>query len=163
MAHLDGRHARWPVRLVHFADFLGIAVFVTRIRTLLVCLLVTVPLGAVSTSTAPASATSRTGAAPGRPGTTAPYLGSDKAGFGTAESVASHVWFTLEPGGGTGEVYFPTADTPAARSLGFVVADGAGQRGAGGRRRYPPHPVDSSPQPDLPADRHRADTGPGDW
>jgi glucoamylase len=60
------------------------------------------------------------------PGTAAPYLASDKAGFGTARSRRSTVWYTLQPGGGTGEIYYPTLGTPAARSLGFVVVNPAG-------------------------------------
>ncbi len=71
-----------------------------------------------------ASAAARTsGPAPGGPGKTAPYLPSDKVGFGTAQSRASNVWYTLAPGGGAGELYYPTLDTPASRRLGFVVAD----------------------------------------
>jgi len=66
------------------------------------------------------------GPAPGRPGTAAPYLPSDKAGFGTAHSLRSTVWYTLQPGGGTGELYYPDLGTPAARSLSFVVVDRAG-------------------------------------
>jgi glucoamylase len=67
-----------------------------------------------------------TGPAPGSPGATAPYLGSNKAGFGTATSRRSTVWYTLQPGGGTGELYYPDLGTPAARSLGFVVVNAAG-------------------------------------
>jgi len=68
-----------------------------------------------------------TGPAPGRPGTVAPYLPSDKAGFGTAAGTRSTVWYTLQPGGGTGELYYPDLGTPAARSLGFVVVDRSGK------------------------------------
>ncbi|MDQ1744897.1 MAG: glucoamylase [Pseudonocardiales bacterium] len=68
-----------------------------------------------------------TGPAPGRPGTAAAYLPSDKAGFGTATGTRSTVWYTLQPGGGTGELYYPDLSTPAARSLGFVVVDRAGK------------------------------------
>ncbi len=63
----------------------------------------------------------RTGAAPGAPGKSAPYLPSDKAGFGTARGRASNVWYTLAPGGGAGELYYPDLSTPASRQLGFAV------------------------------------------
>ncbi|MBV9821807.1 MAG: glucoamylase [Actinobacteria bacterium] len=68
-----------------------------------------------------------TGPAPGGPGAAAAYLPSDKAGFGTAADRRSTVWYTLQPGGGTGELYYPDLGTPAARSLGFVVVDPAGK------------------------------------
>ena len=55
------------------------------------------------------------------PGHAADFLPSDKAGFGTSTTRGSHVWFTLQPGGGTGEIYYPTLGSPAARRLGFVV------------------------------------------
>jgi glucoamylase len=86
----------------------------------------------LGTALAPGSAargagTPATGAAPGAPGAVAPYLPSDKAGFGTARGTRSTMWFTLQPGGGTGEIYYPDLTTPSARSLGFVVADPAGK------------------------------------
>src|SRR4051812_30420022 len=77
------------------------------------------PGTAAATPAAPA-----TGPAPGRPGEQVPYLAADKGGFGTAHDVRSKVWFTLEPGGGTGEIYYPNLGTPATRALGFVVVDG---------------------------------------
>ena len=84
-------------------------------------------LAAGLTAVAPAStAAPATGAAPGRPGEQVPFFGSNKAGFGTAHDIRSNVWFTLEPGGGTGEIYYPDLSTPAARALDFVVVDGAG-------------------------------------
>jgi glucoamylase len=85
--------------------------------------LVTAGLTAVAT---PSTAATETGAAPGRPGQQVAYYGANKGGFGTAHDVRSNVWFTLEPGGGTGEIYYPDLSTPAARALGFVVVDGAG-------------------------------------
>jgi glucoamylase len=75
---------------------------------------------------ATAAATAPSGAAPGGPGTAAAYLASNKAGFGTANDRRSQVWYTLQPGGGTGELYYPNLGTPAARSLGFVVVDRSG-------------------------------------
>jgi glucoamylase len=66
------------------------------------------------------------GVAPGAPGRKAAFLPSDKAGFGTSTTRRSHVWFTLQPRGGTGEIYYPTVDTPAARRLGFAVTGPGG-------------------------------------
>jgi glucoamylase len=54
------------------------------------------------------------------------YLPADKSGFGTARTAASKVWFTVQKEGGLGEIYYPTIDAPAARTLQFVVADGRG-------------------------------------
>jgi glucoamylase len=36
------------------------------------------------------------------------------------------VWFTVQKSGGLGEIFYPDVSSPAARSLDFVVADGAG-------------------------------------
>jgi glucoamylase len=63
------------------------------------------------------------GAAPGAPGVDEQYLPADKAGFGTATSTGSTVWFTVQKSGGLGEIFYPTIDAPAARALSFVVAD----------------------------------------
>jgi glucoamylase len=67
-----------------------------------------------------------TGAAPGAPGVDEQYLPADKSGFGTATTTASKVWFTVQKEGGLGEIYYPTIDAPAARTLQFVVTDGHG-------------------------------------
>lgn len=76
----------------------------------------------------PAASAARVGGpAPGGPGVVAPYLPADKPGFGTARGTASNVWYTLQPGGRTGEIYYPDLSTPAARTLGFVVVDRAGR------------------------------------
>jgi glucoamylase len=83
----------------------------------------TVPLlGAAVCAAAPGVATANAPqpAGPHR-GHSAPYFGSDKAGFGTSTTTRSKVWYTLQPGGGTGEIYYPTLDTPAARALRYVV------------------------------------------
>jgi glucoamylase len=90
---------------------------------------VAVALGAAMAVPAHAGTSQRTarGVAPGGPGKAAPYLPSDKSGFGTSRTGASHVWYTLQPGGGTGEIYYPDLGTPAARSLGFVVVNRAGK------------------------------------
>ncbi|MDQ2751027.1 MAG: glycoside hydrolase family 15 protein [Actinomycetota bacterium] len=94
-------------------------------RTLVACS-VAVALSLSVVAAPAAAAPARGGAAPGGPGSAAAYLGSNKAGFGTAADRRSHVWYTLQPGGGTGEIYYPDLGTPAARSLGFVVVDRAG-------------------------------------
>src|ERR1700748_315972 len=63
------------------------------------------------------------GVAPGAPGAKADWAPADKHGFGTAKTLASKVWFTLESGELT-EVYYPRLDTPSYRDLQFVVTDG---------------------------------------
>jgi glucoamylase len=83
-------------------------------------------IGVVAAPTsAPAGAAPST-TAPGAPGQAADFLPSDKAGFGTSTTRASHVWYTLQPGGGTGEIYYPSIGTPAARRLGFVITGPGG-------------------------------------
>ncbi|WP_305785405.1 glycoside hydrolase family 15 protein [Symbioplanes lichenis] len=62
--------------------------------------------------------------APGAPGVDEQYLPADKSGIGTSHTLASKVWFTVQKEGGLGEIYFPTADAPSARTLDFVVSDG---------------------------------------
>ncbi len=81
----------------------------------------------------PAPAGTTQGTAPGAPGRAASFLPSDKAGFGTSTTRGSHVWYTLQPGGGTGEIYFPRLDTPAGRRLGFVVTGPGGYAAQVGR------------------------------
>ena len=54
------------------------------------------------------------------------WLPADKQGFGTARTIASKVWFTLE-GGELSEVYYPRLDTPSFRDLQFSV-DGVTER-----------------------------------
>ncbi|MDQ1737474.1 MAG: glucoamylase [Pseudonocardiales bacterium] len=88
--------------------------------------LLAIVLGAAFLAPEPADAANTptgAGPAPGGPGTAAAYLPSDKAGFGTANSVRSTLWYTLQPGGGTGELYYPDLGTPAARSLAFIVVN----------------------------------------
>jgi glucoamylase len=68
-------------------------------------------------------------AAAATPAPTAPkpnWLPADKQGFGTARTLASKVWFTLE-GGSLSEVYYPRLDTPSFRDLTFAV-DGVSER-----------------------------------
>jgi glucoamylase len=101
-------------------------------RRSLTALLSAAVVGGVALPATPAAArgaaaqTPATGAAPGAPGADEQYLPADKSGFGTARSTASKVWFTVQKEGGLGEIYYPTIDAPAARTLQFVVADGHG-------------------------------------
>ena len=80
-------------------------------------------------ATAPVSAAARAGgpasgdAAPGGPGVDEQYLPATKSGVGTSTTTASRVWFTVQRPGGLGEVFYPSADSPAARTTQFVVAD----------------------------------------
>ena len=46
-----------------------------------------------------------------------------KNGFGTSNTLASKVWFTLADGGMT-EVFYPTIDTPNVQSLQFLIITG---------------------------------------
>src|SRR4051812_35098317 len=84
----------------------------------------------VATATAPGSdaavpgtAAHRSPPAPGAPGHKTVWTEADKAGFGTARSRRSPVWFTLERGR-TSEVFYPDLSTPSYRSLELVVTDG---------------------------------------
>src|SRR3954452_22512527 len=66
-----------------------------------------------------------TAPAPGAPGSTPDYAPADKAGFGTAYGArTSRVWFTVQRGGGLGELFYPDLNTPSVRRLEFVVSDG---------------------------------------
>jgi glucoamylase len=69
----------------------------------------------------PASAAARR--APGGPGATAVWTEADKDGFGTATTLSSKVWHTLDDGRLT-EVYYPDLGTPSVRDLQFIVSDG---------------------------------------
>jgi glucoamylase len=72
---------------------------------------------------APAAATARSDTAPGAPGAKAWWTPADKDGFGTAASLDSKLWHTLEQGELT-EVYYPDLGTPSIRDLQLVVTDG---------------------------------------
>jgi glucoamylase len=61
--------------------------------------------------------------APGGPGAIPTWTPGSKEAVGTATSVESHVWFTLQ-GGILTEVYYPRLDTADVRSLEFAVSDG---------------------------------------
>ncbi|MGZ4650553.1 MAG: glucoamylase, partial [Kineosporiaceae bacterium] len=74
----------------------------------------------------PAAGPDAAGAAPGAPGIDEQYLPATKSGVATSTTSASRVWLTVQRSGGLGEVFYPTADAPAARTTQFVVADGQG-------------------------------------
>src|SRR5919109_1144015 len=61
--------------------------------------------------------------APGAPGSDAHWPSAAKNGFGTADTIASKVWFTLADGVLT-EVYYPTLDVPNVQTLQLVVVSG---------------------------------------
>jgi len=69
------------------------------------------------------SVQSTPGIAPGGPGATATWTPANKEGFGTALSVKSKVWYTLQDGR-LSEVYYPDLSTPSVRDLEFIVSDG---------------------------------------
>jgi glucoamylase len=71
----------------------------------------------------PAAAAPAPGTAPGAPGADALWTEADKDGYGTATTLASKVWHTLDDGELT-EVFYPDLDTPAVRDTQFVVSDG---------------------------------------
>src|SRR6185503_8091136 len=58
--------------------------------------------------------------APGAPGVDAHWPSAAKNGFGTANTIASKVWFTLNNGVLT-EVYYPRLDVPNVQSLQLVI------------------------------------------
>ncbi|MDZ5661434.1 glycoside hydrolase family 15 protein [Nocardioides sp. S-58] len=60
--------------------------------------------------------------APAR-GAKSQWTEADKAGFGTARTRRSNVWFTLQDGR-VSEVFHPDLSTPSTRSLELVVTDG---------------------------------------
>lgn len=61
--------------------------------------------------------------APGAPGDVPTWTAGSKEGLGTATTVDSKVWFTLE-GGILSEVYYPQLDAASLRTLEFAVSDG---------------------------------------
>ena len=63
------------------------------------------------------------GPAPGAPGDKAIWTEADKDGFGTATTLRSNTWLTLDDGRLT-EVYYPNLGTPAVRDLQLIVSDG---------------------------------------
>jgi glucoamylase len=75
-------------------------------------------------STLLAQATNRL--APGAPGHDAHWLSAAKNAFGTANTVASNVWFTLN-GGVLTEVYYPTLDVPNVQTLQLIIVTPEGK------------------------------------
>ena len=61
--------------------------------------------------------------APGAPGLDAHWPSAAKNGFGTSNTLASKVWFTLHNGVMT-EVYYPRLDVPNVQSLQLIVVGG---------------------------------------
>lgn len=61
--------------------------------------------------------------APNGPGATPTWTAGSKEAVGTATSLDSKVWFTLQ-GGILTEVYYPRLDTADVRTLEFAVSDG---------------------------------------
>jgi glucoamylase len=78
-------------------------------------------VSALAAVTAPGAAASP---APGAPGEAAVWTEADKDGYGTATTLRSKVWHTLDDGVLT-EVYFPDLGTPSVRDLQFIVSDGS--------------------------------------
>ena len=62
--------------------------------------------------------------APGVPGNDAHWPSAAKNGFGTSNTLASKVWFTLNNGVMT-EVYYPRLDVPNVQTLQLIVVDSA--------------------------------------
>ena len=65
--------------------------------------------------------------APGAPGRDAHWPSAAKNGFGTSNTLASKVWFTLNNGVMT-EVYYPTLDVPNVQILQFIVVSADGKQ-----------------------------------
>jgi glucoamylase len=65
--------------------------------------------------------------APGAPGLDAHWPSAAKNGFGTANTLASKVWFTLNNGVMT-EVYYPRLDVPNVQTLQLLIVSSDGKR-----------------------------------
>lgn len=63
------------------------------------------------------------GLAPGAPGNDAHWPSAAKNGFGTSNTLASKVWFTLNNGVLT-EVYYPRLDVPNVQMLQLIIVNG---------------------------------------
>lgn len=61
--------------------------------------------------------------APGGPGIEPRWTRGAKTAVGTAYSISSRIWYTLDHGGVT-EIYYPSIDSPQIRDLQFLVTDG---------------------------------------
>ncbi|MCA1656870.1 MAG: glucoamylase, partial [Actinobacteria bacterium] len=90
-------------------------------------LAVTTSLGLAAAGAAlltPAAASPRATATPADgPGAKTVWTEANKAGFGTARTRGSNVWFTLQRGR-VSEVFYPDLSTPSVRNLELVVTDG---------------------------------------
>lgn len=80
------------------------------------------PTGAAPPGPRAPAATQDTRQVPER-GARSTWTEADKAGFGTARTRRSNVWFTLQDGR-VSEVFHPDLSTPSTRSLELVVTDG---------------------------------------
>jgi glucoamylase len=58
--------------------------------------------------------------APGKPGDKPRWTTSQKEGVGTARSLTSHVWFSIEHGV-LGEIFYPRVDLPSVKDMGMLV------------------------------------------
>ena len=85
-------------------------------------LLAVVAVGVVSLTVGLPAVAGASGA-PGAPGAAATWTPADKHGFGTATSLTSKVWFSLEHGELT-DVFYPDLGTPGLRDLQLIVTDG---------------------------------------
>lgn len=65
--------------------------------------------------------------APGAPGLDAHWPSAAKNGFGTANTLASKVWFTLNNGVMT-EVFYPSLDVPNVQTLQLIIVSSDGKR-----------------------------------
>jgi glucoamylase len=65
--------------------------------------------------------------APGAPGLDAHWPSAAKNGFGTANTLASKVWFTLNNGVMT-EIYYPRLDVPNVQMLQLIIVSSDGKR-----------------------------------
>jgi glucoamylase len=95
--------------------------YVARMRTSLTAgvAVLTTALAWVTFAPVTASAAAPHASAPA-PGAKSTWTEADKAGFGTARSRGSNVWFTLQ-GGRVSEVFYPDLSTPSVRTLELVV------------------------------------------
>ncbi|MDQ2936237.1 MAG: glucoamylase, partial [Acidobacteriota bacterium] len=82
------------------------------------------------------------GVAPGAPGLDAHWPSAAKNGFGTANTVRSQVWFTLNNGVMT-EAYYPRLDVPNTESLQLIVCTESGCQSEGDDMRHEIRVLDS--------------------
>src|SRR3954469_9480597 len=82
----------------------GRIVMASRARRVLVVGAVTGAMGALCAPGVAAAQDPGSGAAPGAPGAVEQALPADKSGFGTATTLGSKVWFTVQREGGLGEI-----------------------------------------------------------